>query len=324
VILLYSLYSLFIFSAYPELVQTLCEIFEIKLDVHSLSKMGSLSKIEVPGLLRSSQDSFRKNTAEVMAELWEGEDDVHSDIADDSIADLISVGIISGGEEKLNDEEEVCVDFCSIPCAAAVLLPDTRKRGESRESNSSAQSKGHVERKVCDNSKEDVGRSVTPETVEVVMGELVDEDDIDAVVAATVCDSDGEYTDEPEPPIREAETIYTAPRKGIISPEKADPNTVKFSSSDPDVKGLRDLGSTTGIASRAGAGVKTEGFSDKVGGGGGTGWEHRGPPVEFLMSWNRRIAESAIFFDLMAKAGFLCEHKGKCVYSFTVRDSNDI
>jgi hypothetical protein len=61
-----------------------------------------------------------------------------------------------------------------------------------------------------------------------------------------------------------------------------------------------------------------------VGGGGGTGGEHRGPPVEFLMSWNRRIAESAIFFDLMAKAGFLCEHKGKCVYSFTVRDSNDI
>lgn len=41
-------------------------------------------------------------------------------------------------------------------------------------------------------------------------------------------------------------------------------------------------------------------------------------PIEFVMSWNRRIAESAIFFDLMLKAGFSCEHKGKCVYSFTV------
>lgn len=43
-------------------------------------------------------------------------------------------------------------------------------------------------------------------------------------------------------------------------------------------------------------------------------------PVEFLMSWNRRIAASATFFDLMNEAGFQCEHKGKCVYSFTVRN----
>jgi hypothetical protein len=50
--------------------------------------------------------------------------------------------------------------------------------------------------------------------------------------------------------------------------------------------------------------------------------ENRDVPVEFLMSWNRRIAESAIFFDLMNDAGFQCEHKGKCVYSFTVRNRN--
>ena len=42
---------------------------------------------------------------------------------------------------------------------------------------------------------------------------------------------------------------------------------------------------------------------------------------EFLMSWNRRIAESKVFFDLMGAAGFVCEHKGKCVYSFTRPDS---
>lgn len=38
---------------------------------------------------------------------------------------------------------------------------------------------------------------------------------------------------------------------------------------------------------------------------------------EFLMSWNRRIAQSSIFFDLMKEAGFICVHQGKCIYSFT-------
>jgi predicted nicotinamide N-methyase len=38
---------------------------------------------------------------------------------------------------------------------------------------------------------------------------------------------------------------------------------------------------------------------------------------EFIMSWNRRIAESAIFFDLMKTAGFNCVHLGSCIYSFT-------
>lgn len=60
---------------------------------------------------------------------------------------------------------------------------------------------------------------------------------------------------------------------------------------------------------------------------------------EFLMSWNRRIAESALFFDYMADAGnyllkavhvlpvkcvhnliyaagFRVVHHGKCLYSF--------
>jgi predicted nicotinamide N-methyase len=41
------------------------------------------------------------------------------------------------------------------------------------------------------------------------------------------------------------------------------------------------------------------------------------PVQEFLMSWNRRIAESKIFFDMMTDAGFLCHHHGHCIYSFT-------
>jgi alpha-D-ribose 1-methylphosphonate 5-phosphate C-P lyase len=43
---------------------------------------------------------------------------------------------------------------------------------------------------------------------------------------------------------------------------------------------------------------------------------YNGPVVEFLMSWNRRIAETSIFFDLMHQAGFSSEHLGKCIYSF--------
>ena len=43
--------------------------------------------------------------------------------------------------------------------------------------------------------------------------------------------------------------------------------------------------------------------------------------VEFLMSWNRRIASSKIFFELMMEAGFECHHHGKCVYSFFKRGS---
>lgn len=38
--------------------------------------------------------------------------------------------------------------------------------------------------------------------------------------------------------------------------------------------------------------------------------------VEFVMSWNRRIADSKIFFDLMLKEGFKCTHEGQCVYTF--------
>lgn len=43
---------------------------------------------------------------------------------------------------------------------------------------------------------------------------------------------------------------------------------------------------------------------------------NRGTIAEFLMSWNRRIASSKIFFELMSEAGFECYHHGKCVYSF--------
>jgi predicted nicotinamide N-methyase len=37
---------------------------------------------------------------------------------------------------------------------------------------------------------------------------------------------------------------------------------------------------------------------------------------KFVMSWNRRMKESAEFFQLMEEAGFHSEHQGKCVYIF--------
>jgi len=43
-----------------------------------------------------------------------------------------------------------------------------------------------------------------------------------------------------------------------------------------------------------------------------------GSAKEFVMAWNRRIAESSIFFDLMKTKGFECVHLGACVYSFTL------
>jgi Lysine methyltransferase len=37
----------------------------------------------------------------------------------------------------------------------------------------------------------------------------------------------------------------------------------------------------------------------------------------FVMSWNRRMKESAEFFQLMTAGGFDCQHEGKCIYTFT-------
>lgn len=41
--------------------------------------------------------------------------------------------------------------------------------------------------------------------------------------------------------------------------------------------------------------------------------------TKFVMSWNRRMKESAAFFDMMEEAGFQYKHEGKCVYTFTRR-----
>mmetsp|Transcript_31236 Transcript_31236/g.61846 ORF Transcript_31236/g.61846 Transcript_31236/m.61846 type:complete len:320 (+) Transcript_31236:71-1030(+) len=40
---------------------------------------------------------------------------------------------------------------------------------------------------------------------------------------------------------------------------------------------------------------------------------------KFIMSWNRRMKESAEFFKMMETAGFESVHEGKCVYTFSIR-----
>jgi len=44
--------------------------------------------------------------------------------------------------------------------------------------------------------------------------------------------------------------------------------------------------------------------------------------IKFVMSWNRRMKESAEFFERAKAAGFLCTHEGKCIYTFIRRKEN--
>jgi hypothetical protein len=47
-----------------------------------------------------------------------------------------------------------------------------------------------------------------------------------------------------------------------------------------------------------------------------------GKVKEFIMSWNRRIDSTKIFYDLMQEAGFKRKHYGSCIYGFTFESSN--
>lgn len=40
-------------------------------------------------------------------------------------------------------------------------------------------------------------------------------------------------------------------------------------------------------------------------------------PQQFIMSWNRRMKESASFFSLMEEGGFTWKHEGRCIYTFS-------
>eukprot|EP00978_Attheya_sp_CCMP212_P015105 scaffold38838_cov56-Attheya_sp.AAC.1 len=48
-----------------------------------------------------------------------------------------------------------------------------------------------------------------------------------------------------------------------------------------------------------------------------------GSHTKFVMSWNRRMKESAEFFDRAKQAGFSCTHEGKCIYTFVRADDDN-
>lgn len=41
------------------------------------------------------------------------------------------------------------------------------------------------------------------------------------------------------------------------------------------------------------------------------------PNIQFIMSWNRRMIDSQLFFEKMETAGFQYKHVGQCIYIFT-------
>jgi hypothetical protein len=43
--------------------------------------------------------------------------------------------------------------------------------------------------------------------------------------------------------------------------------------------------------------------------------------ARFVMSWNRRMKESAEFFTRMEQEGFQCTHEGKCIYTFITSEN---
>jgi Lysine methyltransferase len=51
--------------------------------------------------------------------------------------------------------------------------------------------------------------------------------------------------------------------------------------------------------------------------------QHDRQKTKFVMSWNRRMKESAEFFDRMKDAGFDCTHEGKCIYTFVYCNGDD-
>ena len=281
----------------------MCEIFGLESEVQdsldgNISATPAKSSKNVGELNLKSEDG--DDITNVTAAVWTGEavsDSDHGDGSDGhAVADLIAVGIISDAEMDRMVGDDHHLEYRTIPHASVEIRSGAsceeeqyrRKEMHSTHSaNSHHASRSKTESKSSGSGNTCVQNEDVEVEVEVATAQLVDEDedDVDAVCGATDM-NDGTNTVNGNPntceesSLTEAEIIFT----GSVSLDS-------------------DLTGTTGRRYRV--------SRDDIGGL----TEH---PVEFLMSWNRRIAESSVFFDLMVKAGFVCEHKGKCVYSFTV------
>ena len=273
------------------------------------------------------------------------------------VADLIAVGVIAGSEiENIADMDDGKLDLRStninnhnnnndngidnkgsIPSAVAMVVSE-KGRGGGKGKGIGKQSGKDLsnDQKLDDSTRGNNGLKCSNEKIKNLGGTF---DAVAVAVAVPVeftednITSESEINDstksdlilesDPEPVILEAETVISVPRTLSKSKNRipggeeidinnenqkniSEKNADNFISESNKIIMQRDVNRE--VEKEVEEGVMHE-FLENT---------NKCPPVEFLMSWNRRIAESSIFFDLMIQAGFLCEHKGKCVYSFTV------
>eukprot|EP00596_Hydrurales_sp_CCMP1899_P004118 CAMPEP_0119033710 /NCGR_PEP_ID=MMETSP1177-20130426/761_1 /TAXON_ID=2985 /ORGANISM="Ochromonas sp, Strain CCMP1899" /LENGTH=461 /DNA_ID=CAMNT_0006990655 /DNA_START=103 /DNA_END=1489 /DNA_ORIENTATION=+ len=251
-------------SAYPALVQTLCEIFNLKSAVvfedEELNDTGGHNDERIEGLV----------IADMVAV---GDIDIDSRIPNIVQNEVASVCIESNPPVFTNEMDSIVHEDNEGPEGAIDMIAEAVA--------------------VC-----------TESCGEIAVGD---------VIVADICDSNEDYEmdnldrdrgdgsvgrvmDEVEA-ITEAELIATV--QSIIPIPALDTEDPMIPAGIPEYT-LESIG-TTGTPS---LNMKNELFYENETD------ENRDVPVEFLMSWNRRIAESAIFFDLMNEAGFQCEHKG--------------
>jgi hypothetical protein len=301
-------------SAYPALVQTLCEIFGIAHppkghnsngdSPSSIAERARVVKGGIEGVMNrkntdtvavisrerdvSTRDSDDSDVHDVITQPWIGSHGQGMESEGLVVADLIAVGIISrldtgsadrhsgggGGSGSGQCDEN---DLPDIPCAAAVEYIGVNAT-DAADVGTSVGEFREIESHACQLAEEGEEDAVAEAEVVKVEVDVVDvevaEVEVEGVCVGALLAQDDDGTAE----VNDKVTLDKERAQG---------------QGQLQVQGQEALEATS------------------------TQW-----PVEFVMSWNRRIAESAIFFDLMLKAGFSCEHKGKCVYSFTVNTAH--
>lgn len=99
--------------------------------------------------------------------------------------------------------------------------------------------------------------------------------------------------------------------KALFLLGNSSPPDIKFDSIPPEQlqASIAQLFGSTETSASSTPSTETSGSAHSKDGKGFDG-------VEFVMSWQRRISESEMFFQLMKKEGFFVHHHGKCTYSF--------
>ena len=292
----------------------------------------------------SARDSEVPNVI-TETEPWIESDEQNVDDEGLVVADLIAVGVISRPDAGAADSDYVNdINLSDVPCAAAVeYITVTGSTSASPSATATAttaagdscggSSSNELEDVEC-HAYQDVEEGDAVVEAEAVEVDVEVEVEVEGMCVGTLLALDDDSTLEVGGAesfcILEAETVHTGPL-GPGQGAPFDPDTGILlvvaaataehgSSLNDDVMHSSNSGGLNNVQchrkGERGGEREGEGKGEKKGQSIEESSSHW--PVEFVMSWNRRIAESAIFFDLMLKAGFSCEHKGKCVYSFTV------